>query len=146
MAKTFEAQISDWVAKCERRQFAVFRESAQRVTTFMQEPVGKGGNMPVDTGFLRRSLVPTLNSPNTAILEKPADYTSSGDWDAGSVALTLARAKPGDTFFAVYTANYARHVNYGARDRAGRLFVQHAAKQWQSIVNDVAQEVKARAG
>jgi len=138
---SFAAQVDDWVKSTERRLTAVFRESTERVIEEMQKPVGGGGNMPVDTGFLRASLMastaamPPMTRPNPGA---PAAY------DGGQVSLTIAGADVGDTIYAGYTANYAAYVNYGANGRPPRQFVGLAAQKWQSIVAAVVSEAKAR--
>jgi hypothetical protein len=118
---SFSAQVSAWVAKSERRIEAVFKESAQEVFSIAQTPVARGGNMPVDTGFLRNSLVSGLNGSTS--LSGPDAYT-----------LAIAQAKLGDSVFGGWTANYARYVEYGAGGRTPRRFAGSAAEQWQRIV------------
>lgn len=149
---TFDAQVDAWVKKSAARMEAVFKQSAQEVIAAMQEvgpsvanPTSYGrGNMPVDTGFLRASLKTTLNSPALDFRENPG--TGLFDWALGEASLTINGAKLGDTVYAVYTANYARHVEYGTRGRAGRRFVALAAARWPAIVAKVANEAKLRSG
>src|SRR5690606_12512139 len=57
----FSGQVDDWVLATEKRLTAVLRESTRRVIEVMQTPVNEGGNMPIDTGFLRASLVVVVN-------------------------------------------------------------------------------------
>lgn len=118
---TFTAQIQAFVDKSKEKIEAVVKQSAQEVFSIAQTPVAQGGNMPVDTGFLRNSMVAQLNGSTVA----------SGD---GAYTLAVARMDLGDTIFAGWTAEYARHVEYGARGRAGRFFMLNAAQQWQQIV------------
>ena len=139
MARTFEAQVSAWVRKSERRIEAVFKESAQRVINQARE------STPVDTGFLRASLTTTLNAPITDIQFRPPDGRAPDDGGA-SIAAVIAGASAGDTVYAVYAANYATFVEYGARGRPGVGMVRRAAQNWQSIVRAVSAEAKARAG
>lgn len=127
---TFSAQIDAWVAKTQARMDAVIKASAQDVIALAQKPVAKGGNMPVDTGFLRASLQSTLNG--TSGLTGPESYV-----------FTAGKMKAGDVASFGWTANYARHVEYGARGRPGRHFVGNAALQWQPIV--AANVAKAKA-
>ena len=109
----------------------------------MQTPVARGGNLPVDTGFLRASLRVTLGdtlAPATAKPDGPGVFT----YDPSTVQLTLIASKPADVITAAYGANYARFQEYGARGRPGRRFVALAAQQWPAIVAQVAAEAKAR--
>lgn len=143
MADNFTAQIEAWVAKSERRMEAVFRESAQRVGEIAQKPVGAGGNMPVDTGFLRASFQAMLNQPNDNVQFRP-EAGGSVQFDESQIALIIQGASIGDTIHLTWTANYAVHVEYGARGRAPRSFARLAAQQWQGIVSQVTAEVKGR--
>lgn len=151
----FQADVAAFVAKSKVAMRAVFQSSVQDVIRVMQTPgasmastsaaigeggmgptgaTGHGGLMPVDTGFLRSSLSVTLNAPDTAFKPRP-----NGDWaynfDEMAYTLTINRANLGDTIYAVYTANYAAAVEYGARGRPGYFFVRTAAQQWQQIVD-----------
>ncbi|CAL8972861.1 hypothetical protein RHODGE_RHODGE_01025 [Rhodoplanes serenus] len=137
----FAAEVSAWVRETEARMTAVFRQSAQEVIEEMQTPVGEGGRMPVDTGFLRSSLQVSLNAdPVPATRENPGGIHGAPD----AASLVIGGAELGDRIVASYSANYARHVEYGARGRPPRGFVRGAAQQWQSIVRRVAQRLKDR--
>ena len=140
----FAAGVSGWAAGSKDRIKAVRNESAQRIVEIMQTPVGVGGNMPVRDGFLRASLVATTGVAPLPTREKPGE-AQAYTYDAGDVALVIASAGMSDAIIFAYTANYARHVNYGARGRPARLFVDLAAQQWPRIVTEVVQEVNARA-
>ena len=141
---SFSAQVSAWVAETKGRAKAVRDESAQRVIEVMQTPVGAGGNLPVDTGFMRASLLATTGEVNFVARGRP-DGGGRYAYDGGHVSLVIAGADLNDTITAVYTANYARHVEYGARGRPGRRFVALAAQQWARIVSEVAAEAQSRA-
>lgn len=152
---TFGTDVTKWVRATQARMETVFRESVQRVVTEMQTPVAMGGNMPVDTGFLRASLQMTKNAP-AAINPKarPADGKAYA-YNPDSVALVIAGADIGDHLFASYTASYALPVHYGwgAREatdgkparkaRAGRQWVTMAAQHWPAIVAAVCAETQS---
>lgn len=127
---TFAAQINAWTAKTRARKTAVVQKSAQDVIAVAQTPVAKGGRMPVDTGFLRNSLQSSLNGSTPL----------SG---AESYAMVVAQMEAGDVAEFGWTAEYARHVEYGARGRPGRFFVGGAAQKWPQIV--AANIAKAKA-
>lgn len=122
---------------------AVFKESAQRVFQQVLLPVARGGNMPVDTGFLRASFRTTLNEPTMTLTFRKGP---SGSFSLAPPALTIASARLGDTIYGVFTANYARYVEYGTSRMSGRGFVRLAAQQWQRIVREVSREAQTRAG
>lgn len=138
----FAAQVDEWVQATQQRMTAVLRESARRVIEEMQRPVNEGGNMPIDTGFLRASLVVVVNgNPPTA------DRITDGRryaYNASAIVLEIAKFKAGDRMVAAYTAAYARHVEYGSQGRAGRGFTRLATQQWGHIVREVTEEAKAR--
>lgn len=117
----FTAQIAAFAEDAKRKMELTIKQSAQDVGEIAQRPVAKGGNMPVDTGFLRNSLVAGLNG--TTSLSGPDSYV-----------LAIAGAELGDSIFFGWTANYARYVEYGTQGRAGRFFALSAAQQWQAIV------------
>lgn len=139
----FTAQVTAWVRKTERRMEAVFKESTQRVFTLVRTPVGAGGNMPVDTGFLRASFIASLNAPVEEITFN-VDKSGSFGFSDGPVSLVIANAHLGQTIYGVFTASYARPVEYGANGRPGRGFVRLAAQQWPAIVQKVSREAQAR--
>lgn len=129
MAQTFTAQVKAFADKAKASAEAVVKQSAQEVFEIAQTPVAQGGNMPVDTGFLRNSMVAGLNGSTS--LSGPDAYV-----------LAIAGMELGDSVFGGWTANYARHVEYGARGLPGRHFALNAARQWQAIVAKNAALVK----
>lgn len=151
--KSFSAQVSEWVKEIKERQIAVRNEAAQRVIEVMQTPVGKGGNLPFDTGFLRASLMAVIGEAKFELTEAPHG-AGAVPYNAGQVTLIIAKAELSDPIEAVYTAKYARRMEYGfvgkdslgrTYNQAGRRFVALAAQQWPRIVAEVATEAKARA-
>lgn len=126
----FTAQVDAWVRKTEARLNAVVKGSAQDLIADAQQPVAKGGRMPVDTGFLRNSLQSSLLGSTTL----------SG---ADSYVAVVAGMEAGDVAEFGWRAEYAQHVEYGARGRPGRLFAGGAARKWPQIV--AANVAKAKA-
>lgn len=121
---TFANQVSQHIAKYERRINAVYRSSVQDVAELANVPRANGGRMPVDTGFLRASIRAAIN----------ATPGSSSDGVAGA----LARWQIGDSTTVGWSANYARFMEY----RYG--FMRGAAEKWSSIVDKNAAEAKRR--
>lgn len=112
---------------------------------------GGAGNLPVDSGFLRASLVVSIGEALPAITKPPKEGVAK-TWDASTVQLKLEGADLSDTITAAYTAAYARRIEYGfkGKDKLGReynqsgsRFVALAAQQWQRIVSEVAAEAQA---
>lgn len=138
--QSFTAQIDGWVARTKQRTTAVFRTAAQDVRSEMQKPVGAGGNMPIETGFLRSSLQVGINTePAPASRDNPGGVHAYNETAAD---LTIAGADIGDVITMSYSAKYAPHVEYGARGRAPRRFVGLAAAQWQRIVTNATIKAK----
>lgn len=142
---SFSAAVSDWVRETRERRDAVYRESAERVISVMQTPRGAGGNLRVDTGFLRASLVVTTSDALPMTIDKP-DGDGAHSYDIGSTTLVIDGAEITDPILAVYSASYARHREYGARGQPGDRWVSLAAQQWGRIVEEVCLEARSRAG
>lgn len=154
--KVFSAKVNSWVAETKARMLAVRNESIQRLVERMQTPVAKGGNMPVDTGFLRSSIAFSTGQPVTTVREHPNPKAAPGSmdrFDAGELTTVLLGSKLGAPIYAVYTAVYARRQEYGfvgkdslgrTFNQAGRRFVGLAAQQWPQIVKEVATEATTR--
>lgn len=140
---TFTAKVAGRVKEIKALQLAVFRESAQRTVEVMQTPRAAGGNLRVDTGFLRASLLAGVGDVNFAITLKP-EAEGKYAWDAGAVSLVIANADITDRITVVYTANYARPREYGSRGQPGDRFVGLAAQQWARTVAEVSAEATAK--
>lgn len=139
---SFSAAVGAWVAETKERMVAVRNIAAERTIEFMQNPVGRGGNMPVDTGFLRASLQASIG--RAAFVPRANPGAGSFAYEPGEVTMVLIRARITDPVEVVYTANYARHVEYGAMGRPGRAFVRLAAQTWQRNVDLAAAELRTR--
>jgi len=131
----FSAEVGKWARQSTARTTAVFRDSCQRLVTEMQKPVPQG-NMPVDTGYLRNSLLGSTSS-----VPKMRENATA---EADQVVLTIATLQLGQTFYAGWTANYARHVHYGTNGRRGRMWRDLAAQRWQTIVAASARDIERR--
>lgn len=142
---TFSQQATAWVTATRERMTAVRNEAIQRTLATAQEPGpsvanpggGQGGHMPVDTGFLRASLVVVKGDMLPASRVKPEGQEAFA-YDQAEGTLTLAGAEMTDTITAAWTANYARF----AEERYG--FSRLAAQQWPRIVAEVASEAYLR--
>lgn len=135
MAETrFAAAVNDWTRATKERMEAVRNMSIERIVEAAQLMA------PVDTGFLRASVVGTLGSP------PPATFKPDGEgryaFDPGPVFAVIAGAQFSDAITIAWTANYARFVEYGARGRPARRFVGMAVQQWPQIVAQAAAELQ----
>lgn len=144
---TFNASVSGWVAKSKRQMTAVYRQSAQTLANEVRKTKPDGGNMPIVTGNLRRSLMAsTSGMPVIAREGEPPD-------NEAQVTLVIAKAKPTDPIYLGFQAAYARRMEYGFTDedslgrfydQEGNFFVRHAADKWQEIVQEAATLIKRR--
>ena len=130
MATTFTASLAQFRDKTKAQMQAVLSASVQDVLEEAQKPVAQGGRIPVDTGFLRNSLVCELNGSQIG---------------TGATSYTLAAAgmEPGDIARFGWTAAYALRMELGfvgedslgrTFNQQGRHFVEGAAAQWPQIV------------
>lgn len=120
---TFTADLSRFADLTEDKLRRVMQASIQDVLTIAQTTVAQGGSMPVDTGFLRNSLVSELDGSEVA---------RGGD----SFVLTIAQMQIGQTSRFAWTAVYARARHYKGPDfgQGGGMWRDKAAQQWQAIV------------
>jgi len=143
MAGPFSTTVSGWCAEKKTRMTAVRSESVQRLVELMQTPVEAGGNMPVDTGFLRASLVAEIGLGSFTAKPKP---TGDGvySYEPAPINLVIAGAGVSEPITVAYTAAYARIANYGGENRAARQFAGLAVQRWPQIVTEVAAEAERR--
>jgi len=137
----FSATVDQWVRETKERMDIVLKESVQRLTDEVTKPIPKGGRLPVDTGFLRASFTVTLGSPALTVTSNPG--TGSFAYDSSGVSVAISGFDWGQTLYGIFTANYARHQEYGANGRAGRRFVGLAVQNWQQIVNGVVRDLRS---
>ncbi len=142
----FGAQVDAWIRESKARITAVFHEATQRTVSLAQLPVAKGGRMPVDTGFLRYGIRASLSAMPPVIPTSHGVHGAHYEYAPGEISLVINQAKLGQTIYIGYTASYAAYVEYGTSKRPARGFVGNAALQWQATVNQVVENLKARAG
>ena len=137
-----------WARETKARLDAVFRNSVQGLADEMRKTGPNGGDVPVDTGNLVRSLVavkgglPPRGDPNVT-------YSAQ---DIGPVLLDV---KAGDTVSLAWQAIYAHRQNYGfvgedslgrTYNQAGRGFLERAAAKWPQIVTKAAIDARTKTG
>lgn len=165
MAKDFAATVDEWTRKAKGGVENVFKQSVQDVIIDMQTPGwsvagtksaiaaggkrkkgvvganGKGGNLPVDTGFLRSSLRVSIGGPATGLIDRPEgnDYT----WqEERSYRMMIDRAPITQDIYAVYLAKYAGYVEYGTSSTPARGFRRLAAQKWPMFVRANIEKAK----
>ena len=135
---TFSAQVDAWVRKSEARLEAVVKDAAQQVAIEVKS------RTPVRTGFLRASL--TASTSMMPIIDRnarPAEGALYTDRET-EIALVIAGASLGEPIFLGFVANYAAHVEYGARGRAGVAMVRLTAQRWPQIVAESVNRIRSR--
>lgn len=130
-AKQFRAKIDGWSKATKAQIEGIARQTCME----MSERVVRA--TPVDTGFLRGSWQPALNSPEV----KEGSPDPTGAQAIAEVTVVANAVKPGDRFYMMNNANYAGFVEYGTSKMAGRFYVQGTVKQWQAVVDQVATEL-----
>ena len=131
MAKSFSAQVSDLVAKYEKRMNATFKGSVQDLVEDVTTPTAQGGNMRVWSGFLRSSLMASTSS--MPLIDRdarpPSDAApNSYQPDDNAIEAVILGARIGETLFLGFVASYA-----GYREALDH-FVLSAAQKWPVIV------------
>lgn len=134
---SFTAQIDAWVKKSNVRLEYVVKQSTSDLIREAQTPVAKGGNMRVDTGFLRNSGMARIDGLPSGASVNPNPDVRLGDFDFAETSITINRWKIGEVLYFGWVANYARY----RENRDG--FMRRAAQNWQQHVNKSVNEAKA---
>jgi len=130
-AKVFRAKIRGWNKATQAQIEGIARQTCME----MAERAVRA--TPVDTGFLRGSWQPSLNVPET----KVGSPDPAGGQAIAAVMTVGNSVMPGDRFYMLNNASYAKFVEYGTSKMAGRFFVQNTVKRWQAVVSKVAREL-----
>jgi hypothetical protein len=136
MPASFAIQIAEWVAKAKGREKAFCVEFVQDIA----EEVVRA--TPVKTGFLRSSWWGSIGQPETG---------KSGD-PVAQMGLVAATLVPGEVYYAMNGAAYAKRVEYGfvgqdslgrTYNQAPRAFVRGTVARAEEIAEAAAQRVAA---
>jgi len=131
---SFHAQVDAIVKKDLAKLDAVVKGSLQDLIDEAQTPTAKGGNMRVDTGFLRASGQASLSG-------MPSGPTRGNDTDTyapseASKIAAISGLKIGGKLFFGWSANYA-----AAREFKDG-FLSGALQNWQKIVDANVRKLK----
>lgn len=128
--RRFIADVRQFADKTPDQMLRVAKQSIQDTVRSAQTPVSQGGDLPVDTGFLRNSLVTSVGG------------VSAGE-GANSYVLGIAGLELGDAFQVAWTAEYAipRHYAVGV-GQGGGMWRDKAAQKWSMTVAKNARLVK----
>lgn len=132
---SFSSQINAWTRKSRLRMMAVAKDSAQTLTEEVLTPRAKGGNMTVDTGYLRNSAHADVNAvPRGTGFYDPSD--AAGERVTSSTVEAILKLQPGDKYYLGFTANYAQYME------ARYAFIRLAAQNWDKIVAESVKRVR----
>jgi hypothetical protein len=126
--RRFIADVERFARLSADKMLRVARQSTQDVVRQAQTTTAQGGDMPVDTGFLRNSLITELRGSEVGAGED-------------SYTLGIAGMQLGDAFQVSWAAEYAipRHYMVNAN---GGLWRDKAAQQWTRIVAENVRRVQ----
>lgn len=139
---SFAETVGKWASQTPERVEAVHKRALEKLAMEMTRTKAEGGNVPVDTGNLYRSLL-----ASTAAMPKTAEAPFSGS----NVPSVIATLRINDTLWLGFQAKYARRRNFGfvGADSRGRVynesgdhFVERAIAMWPQIVREAVEEVK----
>src|SRR5690606_1551318 len=142
---SFAESVGSWASATEKRLSAVHKRAIEKLALEMTRTRAEGGNVPVDTGNLYRSLL-----ASTTAMPK----TAEGPFPGSNVASVVATLRLNDTIWLGFQASYARRINFGfvGADALGRVynqpgnhFVERAIAMWPQIVSEAVEEVKSNA-
>jgi len=138
---SFSGDVAAHIEKCRKRlaytaktaTLAVCNDARIVGPSVANPDANKGGRMPVDTNNLRNSMAASISGI-------PSGQTEGNEKKTGDdVAAMLIRWKPGQSlFYAGFTANYARQMEY----RYG--FMRGAVMKWGELVRKAAEESKRK--
>lgn len=128
--RKFVADVKGFAGKTADQMLRVAKQSLQDIIRDAQTPVAQGGDMPVDLGFLRNSLVAELRG------------STKGE-GVNSYVLAIAGLELGDPFNVAWTAEYAipRHYMVGV-GQGGGMWRDKAAQKWPQAVAKNARLVR----
>lgn len=126
--RQFNFDVNNWAKHFSANVDALARQTCQQLADNVIE------DTPVDTGFLKGSWQPSLDTPEV-----------SGDGENGQpsvkVAAVIAGMKAGQTFWMTNNAKYAQYVEFGTSKMAGRFFVTRNVKRFGQIVREVKKDL-----
>lgn len=152
MAESFTAQVHEIVRRNSRLMAMVAQEATQDLITATQTPRGKGGKMPVDTGFLRASgrmsLTGVPSGPVRPAVKaapkikglrgaaKRSHEKKRSQMYSAPDTVSLGGFKLGMSIFWGWTAIYAR------RQELYNGFLSSNVRNWQGFVDGAVRKLR----
>lgn len=135
-----EAQLDAWTKQTEARMLAVYKGSVQEFVSRAQ------ARIPVDTGFARASIRGSFSVMPQIDPSSRGDPDKKYSVDMSNIVLLINSAKPGQTIYIGWTANYVPYLEYGHSDQAPNGFIGITAMEWPQIVAGEIEKAKASVG
>lgn len=130
------AEVDDFVKETILRLQALPLQAVQYLIDNIQTPVGKGGKMRVDTGFLRASGQLSLTGMPSGPVR--GDPSNKYEWNDVQAIVDLAGFQIGQTIYFGWTASYAKYRE------AYDGFLISGVQRWQEFVDRASNDIKAR--
>lgn len=142
--KDFSVKMNKIINNVEEKMFAVFKDSFQDVIEEASTPVGAGGKLRVDTGFLRSTGSGALNAVPRGESEgrkrEPGEIGILPEYSnydfTNSLQSLLLQMKPDNTIYWGWSANYAKYRElYDG-------FLVSACQNWKTYVENNTRRLK----
>jgi hypothetical protein len=140
--EAFAADINEFVSATKKRMRAVTADATQAVIKEAQTPISKGGNMPIDTGFLRNTGQISYNGlpVGPSSLPKPEEgkdipVLAQGQSDA---VVSLGGWTADTDIWFGWTAEYAVY------QESINGFLRLAVSGWSGFVADASKRLQER--
>lgn len=134
------SQLDAWTKQTRERMLAVAKGATQEFVARAQSRI------PVDTGFARASARGSLESMPLIDPSAQGNPGQSYSADLSQIILLINSAKPGQTIYIGWTANYVQQLEWGHSDQAPNGFVGITALEWPQIVAEEIEKAKTSVG
>ena len=131
---TFDETVRRFAQDAKQSVDRVRKDSIKEVAAEANKPVEAGGNMHVNTGYLRASQRASTNGPVVPNAMFQPEEGSSYSFNANVVNSVVDKSEWGDTVYIGWTAAYA-----GFREHTDG-FMRLAVQNWHSIVERQAKK------
>lgn len=135
MTDKIVVDIEKFIAKVQKRVDLVIKDAIQQVVLGVTVPKAQGGRMPVDTGFLRNSMVAAIGTYPVGPSTPDAD--PMGVPPTVSIMPTVNRWDLTDPLYIGFSANYARH------QEAINGFIEAEVQRWPQVVRESIDKLAA---
>lgn len=129
---SFSDDVNKFIKKAEGNEDKFVRQFSQELMFQIIE------NTPVDTGFLKNSWQPYLNSPGS---EVGGVADRSGQLSLDRLAVVVSTMQAGDVLYYINHAEYGVYVEFGTSRQEPQAFVRKVVARADSIAQSVANKI-----